>query len=411
MSEKNESQRPTVVLMHGACTESAIWVGVIGHLQAEGYTAVAAANPLRSLLEDAESIASIIESIEGPVILVGHSYGGGVISGAALGKDNVEALVFVAAFAPEKGESIGYLAGLYPGSVIADILTTVPLSDGTNDFYIRREEYHEQFATDVPAAQAALMAATQRPIRDVAVSESAGPPAWKTVPSWFVIPTLDKNLPPEAQRFMAGRAKAQEVVEVEGSSHAVSVSHPDEVADVILAAAGHDGRTAAAATEDAPASRTPESVVYIPAGSGRVLDVLGDQIALSVVGEDTGGELVALEVTVAPGDKSIPHSNPSQGLMRILEGEVEITRMREGELETFVAGPGSLVYTPKNSVRAYHNPGSEPTRFLSVQQPAGHERFLTEISALTDAAGGPPEASEVVAVAEKHGLSFPVEKV
>ena len=230
------SPRPTVVLVHGAFAESAGWEGVIGILQERGYTAVAAPNPLRSLSGDAESVAGVLDSIEGPVVLVGHSYGGSVISGAALGRENVRAMVFVAAFAPEEGESIGGLSGLYPGSTLGDTLKTVPLPDGTTDLYIRREEYHGQFAADVPAGQAALMAATQRPLRDVALDEGSGSPAWRDVPSWFVVAGLDKNIPPQAQRFMADRAGAREVLEIEGASHAVGVSHPDDVAETILRA-------------------------------------------------------------------------------------------------------------------------------------------------------------------------------
>ena len=234
-----DRSRPTVVLVHGAFAESASWDGVIRQLQERGYTTVAAANPLRSLSGDAESVASVLDSIEGPVVLVGHSYGGSVISGAALGRENVRAMVFVAAFAPEEGESIGELSGLYPGSTLGDTLKTVPLPDGTTDLYIRQEEYRGQFAADVPAGQATLMAATQRPLRDVALNEGSGPPAWEGMPSWFVIPGLDKNIPPEAQRFMADRAEAREVLEIEDASHAVGVSHPEEVADVIFAATAH----------------------------------------------------------------------------------------------------------------------------------------------------------------------------
>ena len=233
------SSRPTVVLVHGAFAESASWDGVIGRLHAEGYTAIAVPNHLRSLSGDAESVASVLDSIEGPVVLVGHSYGGSVISGAALGRENVRAMVFVAAFAPEEGESIGELSGFYPGSTLGETLKFVPLPDGTTDLYIRREEYRGQFAADVSAERATLMAATQRPLRDVALNEASGPPAWKDVPSWFVIPGLDKNVPPEAQRFMAERAGAREILEIEDASHAVGVSHPEEVADVIFAATAH----------------------------------------------------------------------------------------------------------------------------------------------------------------------------
>ena len=231
--------RPTVVLVHGAFAESASWDGVIGILQERGYTAVAAPNHLRSLSGDAESVASVLDSIEGPVVLVGHSYGGAVISNAALGNENVRAMVFVAAFAPEEGESIGELSGLYPGSTLGDTLKPVPLPDGTADLYIRQDEYRGQFAADVSAERAALMAATQRPLRDVALNEASGSPAWRDVPSWFVIPGLDKNVPPEAQRFMADRAGAREVLEISGASHAVPASRAEEVADVIFAATAH----------------------------------------------------------------------------------------------------------------------------------------------------------------------------
>jgi pimeloyl-ACP methyl ester carboxylesterase len=228
--------QPTVVLVHGAFAESASWNGVIRRLQEQGYTAVAAANPLRSLSGDAEFVARILDSIEGPVVLVGHSYGGSVISNAACENEKIKALVFVAAFAPEEGESIGELSGRFPGSTLGETLETVLLADGSTDLYIRQEEYHQQFAADLPAEQSALDAITQRPLRDVALNEGSGPPAWKSIPSWFVFPELDKNIPLEAHRFMTERAEAREVVEIEGASHALAASHPEEVTDVILSA-------------------------------------------------------------------------------------------------------------------------------------------------------------------------------
>jgi pimeloyl-ACP methyl ester carboxylesterase len=231
-----EGSQPTVVLVHGAFAESASWNGVIRRLQEQGYTTIAAANPLRSVSGDAEFLASILESMEGPVVLVGHSYGGSVISNAALGKDNVKALVFVAAFAPEEGESIAELSGRSPGSTLGETLESVPLSDGTTDFYIRQEMFHQQFAADAPAEQAALDAVTQRPLRDVAQNEGSGAPAWKSIPSWFVFGELDKNIPLEVHRFMAERAQAREVVQIEGASHTVGASHPEEVTDVIMRA-------------------------------------------------------------------------------------------------------------------------------------------------------------------------------
>jgi pimeloyl-ACP methyl ester carboxylesterase len=236
MSENPQNgSRPTVVLVHGAFAESASWDDVIVRLQDQGYTVIAAANPIRSVSGDADFLASIFEAVDGPVVAVGHSYGGAVITNAL--RDNVKALVYVAGFAPDEGENIGELSARYPGATLGETLWTVPLSDGSNDLYIRQDLYHQQFAEDVPAEKTALMAVGQRPLRDVAVNGASGSPAWKSIPSWFVFGELDKNIPAAAHRFMAERAGAREVVEIEGASHAVGVSHPEEVADIILRAA------------------------------------------------------------------------------------------------------------------------------------------------------------------------------
>lgn len=235
------STKPTIVLVHGAFAESASWNGSIHRLQDQGYTAIAAANPLRSIPSDAAFVASILRSIEGPIVLVGHSYGGAVMSSAALGNGNVKALVFVSGYAPDQGETLGELTGRFPGSTLLGTLAPVTLADGSKDLYIRQDKYHQQFTADVPIAQAALAAATQRPLRDVTLTERAGPAAWRSIPSWFVFAELDKNIPAAAHRFMAERAKARETVEVKGAAHALPVSQPDAVADVILRAAGHVG--------------------------------------------------------------------------------------------------------------------------------------------------------------------------
>jgi pimeloyl-ACP methyl ester carboxylesterase len=230
-----DGSRLTVVLVHGAFAEYASWNDVIGRLQDQGCTVIAAANPLRSVTGDSEFVASILSSIEGPIVAVGHSYGGSVISNAAQGNENVEALVFVAAFAPEEGESIGELSGRYPGSTLGETLESVPLADGTADLYIRQEEYHQQLAADAPAEQT-LDAVTQRPLWDTALNEGSGSPAWKSIPSWFVFGEFDKNIPLETHHFMAERAEARGVVEIEGASHALAASHPEEVSDMILPA-------------------------------------------------------------------------------------------------------------------------------------------------------------------------------
>ena len=229
-------EQPTVVLVHGAFAESASWNNVISSLQASGHRTIAAANPIRSLSGDTAFLKSLLAAIDGPVVLVGHSYGGSVMSNAALGNPNVKALVFVAAFAPEEGESIAELSGKFPGSTLGQTLWTVPLSDGTTDLYIRQEEYHKQFAADLSDTDASLAAAGQRPLCDAALNEGATAPAWKDLPSWFIWPELDYNIPPAVHAFMAQRAGAREAVEVPGASHSLPVSHPDEVSAMIVRA-------------------------------------------------------------------------------------------------------------------------------------------------------------------------------
>lgn len=229
--------KPTIVLVHGAFAESGIWNGVITRLQEAGYATTAVANPLRSLSGDAVHLKAILGSLAGPVVLVGHSYGGAVMSCAAHGVSSVKALVYAAAFAPLLGESISELSAKFPGSTLADTLQTIPLADGTTDLYIEQELYHQQFAADLLPADAALNAVTQRPLNDVALHEGASEPAWNDIPSWFLIPGLDLNLPPQAQRFMADRAEAHEVVDLQGASHSAPVSRADDVADAVLRAA------------------------------------------------------------------------------------------------------------------------------------------------------------------------------
>ncbi|RUQ98136.1 alpha/beta fold hydrolase [Labedella endophytica] len=227
---------PTVVLVHGAFAESSSWNEVIERLQAAGVPVIAAANPLRSLDGDASSVRSLISSIDGPVVAVGHSYGGAVISNAATGLENVGALVFVAAFAPEVGETIGDLSGKFPGSTLGETLHAVELSDGTTDFFIQPERYRAQFAADVAEERARLDAATQRPLNTEALNGRASEPAWRSIPSFFVFSSGDRNIPVEALRFMAERAAAVEAIEIPDASHALPVSQPAVVADLILRA-------------------------------------------------------------------------------------------------------------------------------------------------------------------------------
>ena len=230
--------KPTVVLVHGAFAESSSWNEVVARLLVKGHPVVAVANPLRGLKSDSGYLSSIIDSITGRVILVGHSYGGSVISVAASGKTNVDALVFVSGLAPDVGETASMLVGKYPGSTLGPTLAPpVTLADGSKDLYIQQNKFHAQFAADLPAHTAKVMAATQRPIIAAAFDEPSGAPAWKSIPSWFLYGSLDKNIPPAVHAFMAQRANARKIVEVKGASHVVMMSHPDALMKLIEAAA------------------------------------------------------------------------------------------------------------------------------------------------------------------------------
>lgn len=230
--------KPTVVLVHGAFAESSSWNGVVKILEKDGYPVVAVANPLRSVKGDAEYVANIVSGIHSNVILVGHSYGGSVISEGAKGSSNVKALVFVAAFAPETGETAAALSNKFPGNTLGPTLAPpVSLADGGKDLYIQQDKFHQQFAADVPKGEAMLMAATQRPITEAALNEASTAPAWKSTPSWFIYGDKDLNIPKAAHDFMAKRAASKETVVVSGASHVVMVSHPSAVAKVIEHAA------------------------------------------------------------------------------------------------------------------------------------------------------------------------------
>lgn len=231
----------TVVLVHGAFAESASWSGVIAALQAKGVDAFATPNPLRSVTTDADNVRRAVESVGSPVVLVGHSYGGAVITEAAVGADAVKGLVYVSAFAPDHGENSLQLTGQFPGSTLGDTVRPYPLGDGTNDLIVDRELFPQQFAGDVPLEVAKISAATQRAIRDFALGEPqpAETPAWKTLPSWFIFGSGDKNIPVEGMRFMAERAGSLKTVELDGASHSSMVSHPDAVAELILEAIAH----------------------------------------------------------------------------------------------------------------------------------------------------------------------------
>ncbi|MBA5638977.1 alpha/beta hydrolase [Duganella sp. LX20W] len=238
-AHEGTAAKPTIVLIHGAFADSSSWDGVAQRLTAKGYPVLSVANPLRGVGNDAQYAASVLAAVRGPVVLVGHSYGGMVISKAAEGNPEVKALVYVAAFAPEQGETVAGLAGKFPGGTLGDALADpVALADG-KELYIRQDKFPQQFAADVAPKQAALMAAGQRPVTVAALNEAADGVAWKQLPSYFVYGTADKNIPLEALRFMAKRAHAKDVVEVPGASHVVMVSRPDAVTTLIEEAAGN----------------------------------------------------------------------------------------------------------------------------------------------------------------------------
>jgi pimeloyl-ACP methyl ester carboxylesterase len=229
----------TIVLVHGAFAESASWDGVIDPLAGEGHRVVAAANPLRGLAADAAAVTDLVRTIDGPVVLVAHSYGGAVISNVDRNAGAIAGLVYVNGFAPERGENCFQLAAMFPGSMLGEeTARPVSRSDGATDLYIAPDSFHDVFCQDVPEAQAALMCATQRPATRQALVEASGErPLWQDVPSWFVIGEEDRIIPAALQRYMAERARARRTVAVEGASHAIPVSRPDATVHPILEAA------------------------------------------------------------------------------------------------------------------------------------------------------------------------------
>ena len=235
-----DGPKPTIVLVHGGWDNSSGWNDVVTKLQKRGYPVLAPANPLRDLSSDAAYVSSVLDTIAGPIVLVGHSYGGAVITNAAVGHDNVEALVYIAGFAPDTGESLLQLVTMNPGSEIGPntlITRPYPLPDGTQgtDLYLTREGLGTAFAADVPRKTQDQMFATQRPFSQEAFGSPSGEPAWKTIPSWYLVASNDRAIPPATQRFMAQRAGAN-TSEVR-SSHVPQISHPAETVDVILQAA------------------------------------------------------------------------------------------------------------------------------------------------------------------------------
>jgi pimeloyl-ACP methyl ester carboxylesterase len=238
MTTQSGEIKPTILLVHGAWADATGFDGEIRALQHQGIPAIGFANPLRGLPGDATYLASFLRSLTGPIVLVGHSYGGAVISNAATGNDQVKALVYFNGWMPDEGESIEQLLGKFEGSLVGPAIRPVPFTgaDGSEgaDLYLDLEAFHEAFAADVDRETSDVMAATQRPWNGAAFGAPSGPPAWKTVPCWYLLGTEDKAIPPATQRFMAERANAT-IVEVP-ASHASMVSQPEAATRLILQA-------------------------------------------------------------------------------------------------------------------------------------------------------------------------------
>jgi pimeloyl-ACP methyl ester carboxylesterase len=228
----------TVVLVHGAFADASSWTGVIERLQSEGVPVTAPANPLRGITADSAYIASVFDQIDGPVLAVGHSYGGAVITNAAAEARNVVGLVYVAAFAPDEGEALGAVEAASKDSVLNSALVPrqYPAANGgsATEFYIDPAKARDAFAGDLSDERAALIAAIQRPVSELAFSEQSGRPAWQDRPSWAVVATGDKAAGTDVVRSMAERARAT-ITEIDGS-HVIMVSQPQAVTDVILEA-------------------------------------------------------------------------------------------------------------------------------------------------------------------------------
>ncbi len=241
----------TVVLVHGAFADASSWNGVIERLQARGVQVTAPANPLRGITIDSAYIASFFNQIPGPVLAVGHSYGGAVMTNAAARARNVVGLVYVAAFAPDEGETLGDVESNSKDSILGTTLVPLHYPTGQGgqtavEFAVNPSRFHEAFAADLPAGQAAVMAAAQRPAAEGSFSEPSGVPAWKTLPSWAVVATGDKAAGSDVIRAMARRAGAT-ITEVAGS-HVIMISQPQVVTDVILSAVAAVGSASARQT-------------------------------------------------------------------------------------------------------------------------------------------------------------------
>jgi pimeloyl-ACP methyl ester carboxylesterase len=243
-ADNSAQTKPTIILVHGAWADSSSWSGVIERLQRDGFTVLAPANPLRSLTSDSAYVSSFLAQVDGPVVLVGHSYGGMVITNAANGHANVKALVYVSAFIPDQGDSAFSLVGkdshiIAPPDPHTNLVTRgfPPFGQTDVDLYINPNDFRDIFAADVSPEKTSIMAVTQRPAALVAFAESLQvPPAWKSIRSWAILGGADHAIGTDSALSMAKRAAGSRVVEIPGASHALMVSHPDAVTEIILAA-------------------------------------------------------------------------------------------------------------------------------------------------------------------------------
>ena len=226
---------PTIVLVHGAFADASSFRNLYDELLGEDVKIIVPPNPLRGLTGgDGEYIKGVVGEIDGPVLLVGHSYGGSVITAAGTA-DNVVGLVYISGFAPDEGENLTDLQSKFPAPKIAAIIVPHQLPGGGSEFTLAVDGFHEAFCADVPADDAAFFAISQRPLAGVALTETAGTPAWRTRPVWAVLPTADGAIDPGVHRFSYERMGAQ-ITEIEGASHVVMISHPKEVAEVVMTA-------------------------------------------------------------------------------------------------------------------------------------------------------------------------------
>ena len=234
--------KPTVVLVHGAFADASGWNGVVKRLQRRGYRVLAPPNPLRGVSADAAYLRGVLATIEGPIVLAGHSYGGMVITNAAKGDPDVQALVYIAAYAPAEGDTVMGLSAMAPGAMVGPETLDIrpfPAPDGSQGLEgsIKPAAFRRIFAADLPAKAVAVMAASQRPASLAALTEPSGPPAWADIPSWYLVAGRDNTIGTANERLMARKIGAT-TIELPRSSHVAMISHPSRTTRLILRAAG-----------------------------------------------------------------------------------------------------------------------------------------------------------------------------